>query len=144
MPAPLFAFECPNTNIVKVLTHSKTPWNNNCGMYIPLSDVKHWFVRNSSKKAHWKSEKKFSDNFFSNKNIFLKLNFVLDWILPRTEFCLGFCLGLHTAVVFRMQSFNLLSNETLNMCFSDTNCYWNIVFNTDNHNTPTKGKSNCR
>ena len=55
----------------------------------------------------------FSDNFFFRqiffltKNLFLgfflRMNFVFDWNLSRTEFCLG----LHTAVVFRMQSFNV-------------------------------------
>ena len=34
------------------------------------------------------------------------------FFLSRTEFCLRLiCLGLHTTVVFRMQSFNLLGNE---------------------------------
>ena len=51
------------------------------------------------------------DKFFFAKNLsqtgfYLGLNFVSDWILSRTEYCLGFCLGIHTAVVFRMQSFN--------------------------------------
>ena len=29
-----------------------------CGMYLPLGDDKHRFVRDNSKKAHWKSETK--------------------------------------------------------------------------------------
>ena len=67
-------------------------------MNIPLSDDKHRFVRDSSTKAHWKSETKFSLKqntriFFSDKIIFMIKNI------------LGFCLGLHTAVVFRVQSF---------------------------------------
>ena len=41
------------------------------------------------------------DNF-SNKKTFFSV-FFLVWILSRTEFCLG----LHTAVVFHMQSFDL-------------------------------------
>ena len=46
--------------------------------------------------------------FFSDKKIFfsdlfLGLNFVSYWILSRTEFCLG----LHTAVIFSMQSFDI-------------------------------------
>ena len=65
--------------------------------YIPLSDDKHHFV-------HWKSEttsetKIFPDNFFSDKNFFSQ-------ILSRTEFFLG----LHTAVAFRMQSFNFVES----------------------------------
>ena len=70
-------------------------------MYVPLSDDKHWFVQNSSLCAMdiqdniW--DKFFSDNFFSDKDFFF-----LDWILSQTEFCLR----LHTAVVFCMQSFN--------------------------------------
>ena len=58
------------------------------------------------------SETKFSPRIFSQQLeifcSFFGLNFVLDCIcltlnLSRTEFCLG----LHTAVVFRIQSFNL-------------------------------------
>ena len=58
--------------------------------------------------VYWKSETTCETNFFltfifsDKKNFFLELNFVLDWILSQTEFCLG----LHTTVVFRMQSFN--------------------------------------
>ena len=37
----------------------------------------------------------FADNFFPTKEFF-------SWILSQSEFCLG----LHAAVVFRMQSFN--------------------------------------
>ena len=85
-----------------------------CGIYIPLSDDKHRKVRDSSKKClgnprQIQSETKCSPRqnsvweFFSDgeKNNFfqtefcLRLNFVSDWI----------CLGLHTAVVFCMQSF---------------------------------------
>ena len=73
-----------------------------------------------AQKAHWKSKtmsetkfspKKiqefFSDKIFSQQKCFFfqQKNFVLDWILSRTEFCLG----LHTAVVFCMQSFNLVN-----------------------------------
>ena len=61
---------------------------------IDLSETAHF--------AHWKSETTFFlTNFFPNKKIFFS-DFVLDWILCRTEFCLG----LNTAVVFRIQSFN--------------------------------------
>ena len=63
-------------------------------MYIPLSDDKHRFVQDSSKSAHWKSETIFfSDNFCSNNVFFSTKNIFL-----------GFCLGLHIAVVFHMQS----------------------------------------
>ena len=70
-------------------------------MYIPLSDDKHRKVRDSSKKRtgnqrQIQSETKFSpENFFPNGQ---------GKILSRT----AFCLGLHTAVVFRMQSFNYI------------------------------------
>ena len=66
----------------------------------------------TTKKTHWKSETKFSPTqnlriFFFFWTIFFPKkkkkfsDFVLDQILSWTEYCLG----LHTAVVFRMQSF---------------------------------------
>ena len=58
-----------------------------CGMYIPLSDDKHRFVRDSSLCALEIRDNLFPTKFFS-----------------QTEFCLG----LHTAVVFRMQPFNYI------------------------------------
>ena len=71
----------------------------------------------TQKKAHWKSETKFSkkqnsQDFFSNKikkffptkKYFVRKN---SWIFSLTEFCLG----LHTAVVFRMQSLNFYSED---------------------------------
>ena len=63
------------------------------------------------------SETKLSPSIFSDgqKKIF-QTEFCLGLYLSWTEFHLGlnlsrteFCLGLHTAVVFRMQSFNILS-----------------------------------
>ena len=93
-------------------------------MYIPLSDDKHWFVRDNSKKVPWKSETT-SKTKFSPRHC-LRLDFVSDSILSWTEFYLGldlsrteFCLGLHTAVVFRMQSFNIVGKGIPYMVFSD-------------------------
>ena len=103
-------------------------------MYIPLSDDKHRFVQDSSKKAHWKSETKFIPrenlrNIFSDKFFFKdKKKFLTKILLEKfswekkiiaKEFCrkknLEFCLGLHTAVVFRMQSFNFyVKDKTYN------------------------------
>ena len=80
-------------------------------MYIPLSDDKHWFVRDSSLCA-LEIQDNVRDNFFltiffEDKNFFQQKiffsDFFLDWILSWT----GICLGLHPTVVFRMQSFNL-------------------------------------
>ena len=78
---------------------------------MPLSDDKH----NKLKKHTGNPRQRlrqffltffFFDNFFLAKIFFLRfflgLNFVFDWIWSRTEFCLG----LHAAVVFRVQSFN--------------------------------------
>ena len=84
-------------------------------MYIPLSDDKHPKVRDSSKKhtgnpRQIQSETKCSlrqnsvQEFFSDGQ---KKNF------SQTEFCLG----LHTAVVFRMQSFNLVLCNFLQILF---------------------------
>ena len=72
-------------------------------MYTLLSDDQHRFKKKTSENPRQNPiEDKSSvrqnpvrDNFFSNKQI-------LFWILSGTEFCLG----LHTAVVFHMQSFN--------------------------------------
>ena len=64
-----------------------------CGMYIPLSDDKHRFLRDSSLCA-LEIRDNVRDNFF-----------------PKNFFFLRFCLGLHTAVVFRMQSFNVIQLE---------------------------------
>ena len=64
-------------------------------MYIPLSDDKHRKVRDSSKKCTGNPRQIQSENFFRRSEIFF-----FFW----TEFYLG----LHTTVVFRMQSFNLL------------------------------------
>ena len=54
-------------------------------------------------------DKFFSDNFFSDKKVFF-FDFFSDWILSQTEFLsrTGFCFGLHTAFVFRMQSFKIV------------------------------------
>ena len=71
-----------------------------CGMFFPLSDDKHWFVWDNSKRRtgnprQIQSKTKFSLRkypriFFSNKffsnNFFFWLNFVSDWILIRTAF----------------------------------------------------------
>ena len=46
-------------------------------------------------------------------------DFVLDWILSRTEFCLG----LHTVVVFCMQSFNITQNESSCVCDGIYMCF---------------------
>ena len=75
-------------------------------MYIPLSDGKHRFVRDSSKTTLeiWDNiqDKIFSDNlFFPTKFYFWQK--IFSQIFSRIEFCLG----LHTAVVFRMQLFNI-------------------------------------
>ena len=96
-------------------------------MYIPLSDDKHRKVRDSSKnhtgnlrqiqsKTKCSSRQNSVQEFFSNsrkKNF--QTEFCLRLYLSWTEFCLRlnlslteFCLGLHTAVVFRMQSFNII------------------------------------
>ena len=82
---------------------------SNCSMYLPLSDDKHRKVRDNLKKkctgnprqiqSESQTETKCSLRFFSlmvGKKFFFGLN------LSQTEFCLG----LHTAVVFRVQSFN--------------------------------------
>ena len=80
-----------------------------CGMYILLSDEKHRFVRDNSKKVHGKSEtnsvqeeyseeEKQSENFYWKKICREKNSLIFSW----TEFCRG----LHTAVVFCMQSFD--------------------------------------
>ena len=71
-------------------------FNCYCGMYIPLSDDKHRFVRDSSKSAL-----EIQDNV--QHSFLLTIFFLTKKFFSRT----GFCLGLHTAVVFRMQSFNL-------------------------------------
>ena len=63
-------------------------------MYIPLSGDKHWKVRDSSKKVHWKSEtnsvwnKMQSKTKFSLRIFFLMVGkkIFLDWILSQTEF----------------------------------------------------------
>ena len=77
-----------------------------CGMYIPLSDDKHRFVRQltlhtGNLRQHLRQFifLLFLTKFFSRQNFF---SGILSW----TQFCLGFYLGLHTAVVFCMQSFN--------------------------------------
>ena len=74
-----------------------------CGNYMPLSDDKHRFVRDTY-FAHWKSETTSETFFFSGQNFFPDKKFFPDKIyfsrvVSRTEFCLG----LHAAV-FRMQS----------------------------------------
>ena len=51
--------------------------------------------------AHWKSETMSKTNFFSDKKYFAL-------IFSRT----GFCLGLNTTVVFRIQSFNFFKLTT--------------------------------
>ena len=67
---------------------------------IDLSQTAHFALRKSETTS---KAKKISDkNIFSRQNFFLDLDFVSDWIFSWTEFCLG----LHTAVVFRMESFN--------------------------------------
>ena len=98
--------------------------DTDCGMYIPLSDDKHRFVRDSSKKhtgnpRQIQSETKFSLRkyprifflvtiFFSNK-IFFPIknfsdkNFVLDWICHGLNFVSSYMPQLY----FCMQSFNL-------------------------------------
>ena len=86
-----------------------------CGIYVPLSDDKHQFVRDSSLWALSVWEK-IRDKYFLTKlffptkkfflGFFLGLHFVSDCILSWTEFCLGFSLGLHTAVVFLLLWFN--------------------------------------
>ena len=69
--------------------------NAHCGMYIPLSDDKHRFVRDSSKKVHWKSETMFETKFILRQNlrIFFSNNLFFprksSQILFQTEFCLG-------------------------------------------------------
>ena len=85
--------------------------STDCGMYIPLSDDKHRKVRDSSKKCTGNlrqrqnavQDKIQSENFFRwSEFFFFQSEFCLGLNLSRTEFCFG----LHTAVVFRMQSFN--------------------------------------
>ena len=107
-------------------------------MYIPLSDDKHRFVRESIICAleiqdnilvNFFSYNFFSDNFFSDKKslflrLFLRLNFVSDQILSRTEFFLRFCLGLQTAVVFRKQSFNLHLSANLSHLMTNIKLIW--------------------
>ena len=66
-------------------------------MYIPLSDDKHRKVRDCSKNALeiWD---KFSlrqnsvPRIMVGKKSFIGMNFVWDWILSRTDFCLGLIL----------------------------------------------------
>ena len=71
---------------------------------IDLSETAHFVYWKSEtmSETNFFSDNFFSDKFFSQQKIFF-LDFVSDWILFRTEFCLA----LHTAVVFRMQSFNM-------------------------------------
>ena len=76
---------------------------------IDLSETAHFvtgYLRQHLRQIFFLTIFFFLTKFFSNKNLFLRfflrLNFVSDWILSWTEFCLG----LHTTVVFRMQSFN--------------------------------------
>ena len=76
-------------------------------MYIPLSDDKHRFIRDSSLCAL-----EIQDNFFltifSRRNFFLTGKY-FSQIFSWTEFCLG----LHAAVVFRKQSFNLIISDRI-------------------------------
>ena len=59
----------------------------------------------------------FWQNIFLPTNLFLRLNFISDWLFSRTRFCLG----LHVAAVFRMQSFNVMF--IIHVCFSVQNIF---------------------
>ena len=92
--------------------------------YIPLCHDRHLFVWGNSKSTveiqDNVQDKSFltifflTKNFFSDKNFFSqifshidfchRLDFVLGWIFSCTEFCLG----LHTAIVCHVESFNFL------------------------------------
>ena len=78
-----------------------------CGMYVLLNDDRHRFVGGSSKSAleirdniQDKIQSKKKSENFCWKIIFFEIKFLSE------KNILEFCLGLHTAVVFRMQSFN--------------------------------------
>ena len=94
--------------------------------YIPLNNDKHRKVRDSSKKhtgnpRQIQSKTKCSprqnsvQEFFpdSQKNFVFQTEFCLRLYLSWTEFCLG----LHTSVVFRMQSFNFPVSENIKIYF---------------------------
>ena len=78
-----------------------------CGMFIPLGDDKHRFVRYNSNESALEirdkiqsetiSENFFSENNFSSKNPPPQKRKKIGW-----KKILVFCLGLHTTVVFRM------------------------------------------
>ena len=63
---------------------------SDCGMYMPLSDDKHRFVRDSSLCTL-----EIQDNFFfRQKNLFLGLDFVSDYI-PQLYFVCNHLITIH-------------------------------------------------
>ena len=112
---------CPNQLGQKNVYQCSSLNDLYCGMYIPFGE--HRKVRDSLKKHTGNPRQNSVREIFSDsRKSFFRTEFCLGLYLSQTEFCLG----LHTAVVFRMQSFNLLLVHPLKWI-----AVWATLFNTE-------------
>ena len=96
--------------------------SNNWGMHIPLSDYKHRFVRDNSKKHIGNPRKKFS--LRQNLRIFFPTTFLFWWkFFPDKKKIfagkktLGFCLGLNFVSDWICLGLNFVSDYIMQLYF---------------------------